>query len=124
LLAKLYGIDPRELLAAGTIEEQRAIFETRLAPIFDKKFIRWLTDQPASLFGLGIPPAQYAALVGDDPDGMAKVLRERLEKLACDFDIKQNYFAWQAFGRGYGTAPEAPLPPYLQAGNYAAVKER
>ena len=124
LLAKLYGINPRELLAAETVEEQRAIFETRLAPIFNKKFIRWLTDQPASLFGLGIPPAQYAALVGDDPDGMAKVLRERLEKLACDFDIRQNYFAWQAFGRGYGTAPEAPLPPYLQAGNYDAVKER
>jgi S-adenosylmethionine:diacylglycerol 3-amino-3-carboxypropyl transferase len=54
LLAKLYRIDPRELLAAKSVEEQRAIFETRLAPVFDKKFVRWLIDQPASLFGLGM----------------------------------------------------------------------
>ena len=55
---------------------------------------------------------------------MADVLRARLEKLSCDFDLKDNYFAWQAFGRGYGRGVEAPLPPYLQAGNYDAVQAR
>lgn len=124
LLAKLYRIDPRELLAAKSVEEQRAIFETRLAPVFDKKFVRWLIDQPASLFGLGIPPAQYEALAGDDPRGIGAVLRRRLEKLACDFDLSDNYFAWQAFGRGYGEGADAPLPPYLQAGNYDVVRDR
>ncbi len=124
LLAKLYRIDPRELLAAKSVEEQRAIFETRLAPVFDKKFVRWLIDQPASLFGLGIPPAQYEALAGDDPRGIGAVLRGRLEKLACDFDLSDNYFAWQAFGRGYGEGADAPLPPYLRAANYAMVRDR
>jgi len=123
-LAKLYRIDPRELLEAGSQEEQRAIFEQRFAPMFDKKFVRWLTDQPASLFGLGIPPAQYEALAGDHPQGMAAVLRARLAKLACDFDIRENYFAWQAFGRGYGKAPNAPVPPYLEEANYRAVVDR
>ncbi|WP_439540497.1 DUF3419 family protein [Sphingomonas sp.] len=124
LLAKLYRIDPRELLAAKSVEEQRAIFETRLAPVFDKKFVRWLIDQPASLFGLGIPPAQYEALAGDDPRGIGAVLRGRLEKLACDFDLSDNYFAWQAFGRGYGQGADAPLPPYLRAANYDMVRDR
>ncbi|MBX3593514.1 DUF3419 family protein [Sphingomonas sp.] len=124
LLAKLYRIDPRDLLAAQSIEEQRAIFETRMAPMFDKRFVRWLIDQPASLFGLGIPPAQYEALAGDDPRGIGAVLRARLEKLACDFALSDNYFAWQAFGRGYGRAPDAPLPPYLRAANYDAVRDR
>lgn len=124
LLAKLYRIDPRELLAAKSVEEQREIFETRLAPVFDKKFVRWLIDQPASLFGLGIPPAQYEALAGDDPRGIGAVLRGRLEKLACDFDLSDNYFAWQAFGRGYGEGADAPLPPYLRAANYAMVRDR
>src|SRR3546814_17638031 len=55
---------------------------------------------------------------------MADVLRARLEKLACDFPLEENYFAWQAFGRGYGRGVSAPLPPYLQAANYAAVKAR
>jgi S-adenosylmethionine-diacylglycerol 3-amino-3-carboxypropyl transferase len=56
LLAKLYRIDLSEILAAPTLEEQRRVFEEKLAPVFDRRFVRWLTDQPASLFGLGIPP--------------------------------------------------------------------
>ena len=55
---------------------------------------------------------------------MAVVLRERLEKLACDFDMKDNYFAMQAFGRGYGDSPTASLPPYLQQNNYADIVAR
>ncbi|WOE73986.1 DUF3419 family protein [Alterisphingorhabdus coralli] len=122
LLAKLYKIDLSELLRAENMDEQRRIFEEKLAPVFDKKFIRWLTDQPASLFGLGIPPAQFEALAGDDK--MANVLRKRLEKLACEFEIKDNYFAWQAFGRGYGRKANIALPPYLQHANYDVVRDR
>jgi len=122
LVARLYRIDPRVLLEARDMEEQRRIFEERLAPIFDRRFVRWLTDQPASLFGLGIPPAQYDALAGDEK--MAGVLRRRLERLACDYDLKSNYFAWQAFGRGYGRHEGAPMPPYLEAANYEAVRAR
>lgn len=122
LVARLYRIDPRVLLEAKDMEEQRRIFEAHLAPIFDRRFVRWLTDQPASLFGLGIPPAQYDALAGDER--MAGVLRRRLERLACDYDLRSNYFAWQAFGRGYGRHEDAPLPPYLEAAHYEAVRSR
>lgn len=122
LLARLYRIDLQAILAAPDIEAQRIVFEAQLAPVFDRKFVRWLTDQPAALFGLGIPPAQFEALAGDEP--MAAVLRRRLEKLACDFDVQDNYFAWQAFSRGYGRGPDAPLPPYLRAENWQAVRSR
>lgn len=122
LFAKLYKIDLAKLLEAQTLEEQRAIFESELAPVFDKRFIRWLTDQPASLFGLGIPPAQFEHLAGNER--MAEVLRRRLEKLACDFAVKDNYFAWQAFGRGYSRAENAALPPYLQRQNWETMRER
>lgn len=122
LVAKLYRIEPRLLLEAKDMEDQRRIFEEHMAPIFNKRFIRWLTDQPASLFGLGIPPAQYDALAGDEK--MAAVLKKRLERLACDYDLKNNYFAWQAFGRGYGRHEDAPLPPYLEERHYEAVRDR
>ncbi|MBY0305183.1 MAG: DUF3419 family protein [Sphingomonas sp.] len=121
-IAKLNGVDPKVMLAANSMQEQREIFDRDIAPVFDKGFIKWLTDQPASLFGLGIPPSQYEALAGDNK--MAVVLRERLEKLACDFDLKDNYFAMQAFGRGYGDSPSASLPPYLQEANYADIVGR
>lgn len=123
-LGRLYGIDPREMLLARSIEEQRAIFQTRFAPFFDRKLLRWLVDQPAALFGFGIPPAQYDLLKADDSAGITGALRSRLEKLACDFDLKDNYYAWQAFGRGYGKHEDAPLPPYLQARHFEAVRSR
>lgn len=122
LTARIYGVDLGRVLAATTLEDQRQVFEDELAPIFDKKFIRWLTDHPASLFGLGIPPAQYKVLAGDRR--MAEVLKHRLEKLACDFAVADNYFAWQAFGRGYDRSENAPLPPYLQRANWELLKER
>ena len=125
LLARVHGVDPRRMLDARSREEQVEIFERELAPIFDKGFVRWLTSQPASLFGLGIPPAQFEALAGDDR--MDTVLKARLKKLACDFDLKDNYFAVQAFGRGYAAGNgqgEGPLPPYLQAANHQAVRDR
>lgn len=120
LLARLYKVDLGEILKAGSLKEQRTIFEAKMAPIFERRFVRWLTDQPASLFGLGIPPAQYTALAGEHH--MAVVLRRRLEKLACDFPVNDNYFAWQAFSRGYGRNAGRPLPPYLQQANFDLVR--
>ncbi len=124
LLAKLYKVDLGALTQARSLEEQRIVFDEKLAPLFRKPFVRWLMNQPASLFGLGIPPAQYKVLAGDDMDGIQKVLHDRLEKLACGFDIKDNYFAQQAFGRAYEKASDASLPPYLQPQNYADVVAR
>lgn len=121
-MARLHGVNPAELLEAETLEEQRRVFEERLAPVFERRLIRWLTNHPASLFGLGIPPAQFDALAGEQR--MADVLRARLEKLACHFPVNDNYFAWQAFGRGYGRGLSAPLPPYLQFGKLADVRAR
>ncbi len=123
-LARRYGIDPTAILKAKNIEEQRAIFQTHYAPFFEKKFLRWLVDQPAALFGFGIPPAQYDLLAKDDQQGITGALKSRLRKLACDFDLKDNYYAWQAFGRGYGKHADAPLPPYLQAKNFDDVRAR
>ncbi len=124
LLAKAYGMDPRIILEAKTIEEQQAIFQDRFAPLFDKKFVGWLLDQPASLFGLGIPPAQYEALSSDEHGGIREVVMKRLEKLACDFTLSENYFAWQAFSRGYDQRAHAAVPPYLRRDNYETVVER
>lgn len=123
LLARVHGSNPRRILTAKTRDEQRRIFEAELAPLFDKKHIRWLCERPSALFGLGIPPAQFDALKGNERH-MAKVLRARLERLACDFDLSDNYFAWQAFGRRYASGGAGPLPPYLQRENFETLRSR
>ena len=121
-LARLMGANPRDMLRAQTLAEQRAIFEATLAPLFDKPLLRAILNSPASLYGLGIPPQQYEALAEGRP--MAQVIRERLEKLACDFPLRDNYYAWQAFGRGYEAHEAASLPPYLQARHFETMRER
>ena len=118
--ARLYGVDLRQLLSARSLEEQRQFFETMLAPLFDKPAVRWATANRLSLYGLGIPPAQYEALAGDSD--MRHVLRSRVERLACGFSLDDNYFAWQAFGRSY--ADDGPLPPYLRREHFHAVRSR
>ena len=51
-------------------------------------------------------------------------MSERVERLACGFDIAENYFAWQAFGRRYAPGPNPSLPAYLQRQNFDAVRSR
>ncbi|WP_186389208.1 DUF3419 family protein [Stappia sp. TSB10P1A] len=123
-VARAYGIDPRDMLRARSLEEQRTYFDKALAPLFDKRMVRWATSKRVSLYGLGIPPAQYEALAGSGTGGMAAVLRERLERLACDFPLSENYFAWQAFGRGYANDEAGPLPPYLRRDHFEAIRAR
>lgn len=122
LLARLGGVDFRPLLAARTLEDQRIFFETEIEPLLASRSVRFLARRRASLFGLGIPPAQYDKLAADAGGDVLPVLRERARRLICDFPIRENYFAWQALARRYDTAPDAALPPYLAASQFAAVR--
>ena len=122
-VARLYGVDLTKMLTARSLDEQRAFFETKLAPLFDKPLVRWATRRQLSLYGLGIPPAQYAAL-GTGAPNMASVLRDRVERLSCGFSIDDNYFAWQAFARSYSDPQAGPLPPYLKQEHFETIRAR
>jgi S-adenosylmethionine-diacylglycerol 3-amino-3-carboxypropyl transferase len=123
-VAKLYGAHLDAVLTASTLAEQRRAFDREIAPLFEKRLVRWLARRPSALYALGIPPAQYQALAGDGPDGITGVLKRRVERLACDFPVQDNYFAWQAFGRHYATVDDPSLPPYLQAQHFDTLRGR
>lgn len=120
-VARLHGVDPSRLCEAKNIGEQRRMFEQELAPLFKSKLLRLVLSRKSSLFGLGIPPAQYDRLIGSEGH-MAEVLASRLRKLACDTPLKDNYFAWQAFGRRYPGPEQGALPAYLDKDNYATLR--
>jgi len=122
-VARAYGADPKLLLRSRSLEEQRIFFDSMLAPLFDKRLVRWATSCRLSLFGLGIPPAQYESLVSAGAGDMATVLRSRLERLSCGFGLTDNYFTWQAFGRAY-ESDAGPLPPYLRRANFDCLRAR
>ena len=123
-VARFHGKRLNDMLTARTPEEQRAIFNRTIAPLFDSALVRALSKMPVSFYALGIPPAQYEELnkaSGGDP---AALIRRRIEKLACDFPIAENYFAWQAFGRRYDTEDRGAVPAYLQEETYKIVRQR
>jgi S-adenosylmethionine-diacylglycerol 3-amino-3-carboxypropyl transferase len=124
MVARAYGVNPPDLLRARSLAEQRSFFDNAVAPLFDRRFMRWALARQMSLFGLGIPPAQYAALAAAGDGDMAAVVRGRLERLTCGFSLESNYFAWQAFGRSYCGDGEGPLPPYLRREHFAAIRAR
>jgi S-adenosylmethionine-diacylglycerol 3-amino-3-carboxypropyl transferase len=123
VVCRLHGKRPERLLDARDLDEQRRLFEDELAPVFASKLVRKLADLPATYFGLGIPPAQFDALKADAGGSLAGLLRARVERLACDFPIHDNWFAWQAFGRRY-PGDGRTLPPYLRPANFEKVRTR
>lgn len=122
-LSGIYGIRLDNILKAQTMEEQREIFNRDFAPFFEKPFVKRLCNMPISLYGLGIPPNQFDELVKDADGDMAQLLKQRTERLACDFPIQENYFAWQAFGRGYDLKNKKALPRYLHEKHYNKMKD-
>ena len=73
-----------------------------------------LGDQPAAVaLRLGIPPAQYTALAGGGD--MAPVLRQRLERLVCDFSIADNYSPGRPSAAATTTAAKARCRPICAA---------
>jgi S-adenosylmethionine-diacylglycerol 3-amino-3-carboxypropyl transferase len=122
--ARLCGGDPTRMLTARTLEEQTRIFDESIAPVFDHKMIRALCRLPVSFYSLGIPPAQFEALRRDAGGDMVELFRDRVRRLACDFPIEDNYFAWQAFGRGYDRDRRQAVPPYLRPESFAELRDR
>lgn len=122
--ARLHGVDPRRMMAARDMDEQGRLFDETLGPVFDSWIIRWVCRRPASLFGLGIPPAQFDDLKSASGGNMAQLLRARLRRLACDFPLADNYFAWQAFARHYDVKGRRGLPRYLQENRFDALRDR
>ncbi|MEV8465487.1 DUF3419 family protein [Fluviibacterium sp. DFM31] len=122
-VSRLGGVNYAPLLAATSLDQQRAFFDAEIAPLFANKAVRVLARQRAALFGLGIPPAQFEKLARDGGGDIVPVLKERTRKLMCDFPIQENYFAWAAFNRGYKDDGTGPVPPYLEAAHFDAVRK-
>lgn len=122
--ARLVGCKPDEILKATTPEEQEALYKKYIDPFFDSFAIKTLGKLPVTMFGLGIPPQQYDELKKDLSEGktVIDIYRERAKRLACDYPIQENYFAWQAFARKYDTENRKAVPEYLKKENYEVLR--
>ena len=120
IVCRLHGRNPRKMLHANSPWEQREIYYRELDPLFDSFLVRLAMKLPASLYGLGIPPAQFEELMAEMPELPAYVVRRRLRRLFCDFPLEDNYFAHQALSFKYGRS----IPGYLEEEHFSTLKER
>lgn len=122
--ARVLGCKPDELLKAQTPEEQEGLYQKHIDPFFDSFLIKIIGKMPVTTFGLGIPPQQLDELKKDLAHGgsVIDIYRERAKRLAVDYPIQENYFAWQALGRKYDTENRQAIPEYLKEENYASLK--
>lgn len=123
-VSRLFGCRPDEVLKARSTAEQEELYAKYIDPFFDSFVIKTLGKMPVTMFGLGIPPQQYDELKKDlrGESTVIDIYRERAKRLACDFPIDDNYFAWQAFARKYDTEKRQAIPEYLKADNYETLK--
>jgi S-adenosylmethionine-diacylglycerol 3-amino-3-carboxypropyl transferase len=120
-VARLYGVDPATLAVHRTKDQMRVAFGRDIEPLFSKRLIKLALNHPISLYGLGIPPAQFEAL-SRSGDRMSEIVCARLRKLLCDFDLDRNYFAEQALTGSYRPGRTGALPPYLEPDNYEFIR--
>ena len=122
--ARVLGCKTDEVVKAKSISEQEEFFDRSIGPFFDSILIKLIGRMPVTLFGLGIPPQQYAELKGDLEEGgsIIDVYRARAKKLAVEYPIDDNYFAWQAFARKYDTVNRKAIPEYLKSENFESLK--
>ncbi|WP_162653132.1 DUF3419 family protein [Lentilitoribacter sp. Alg239-R112] len=123
LVARLHGVDLTDFIQCRTLDEQKRFFKSNVEPIFNSRLIKFIAKNRVSLFGLGIPPQQYEELANAAGGDILGALKERTRSLMCNFPLKENYFAWQAFARSYNQDGVGPLPPYLQINNLSKLRE-
>ena len=123
--SRVLGCKPDELLKAETPHQQEELYQKYIAPFFDSFLIQMIGKMPVTMFGLGIPPQQYEELKKDLADGgtLIDVYKERAHRLAVEYPIYENYFAWQAFARKYDTENRIAVPEYLKRENYEVLKQ-
>jgi S-adenosylmethionine-diacylglycerol 3-amino-3-carboxypropyl transferase len=123
-IGRLYGQNLGRLLEIRDSEQRRRIWDRCFGPIFSRGLVRFLSRQQILFYGLGIPPHQFASLRADCDGNLGRLYCERLRHLACDFDLSENYFAWQAFGRQYDVRERRATPPYLKAEGFDSIRKR
>lgn len=124
-VSRQLGYDISQIMNARNEQEQQHLFDEHIAPIFETRLVKFLCHRSIVLYSLGIPPAQFDEMVKDaqqQQQGMHLLLKERARRLACDFPLKDNYFAWQAFNRSYDIKYRQAVPRYLKNESFDTLK--
>ena len=113
------GRHVRALFGASSIDEQRAIYDERVASEMWGPTMRWTLSRQFTLSLLGVPHPQRREIEAQHAGGVAGYVRESLEYVLRQLPIWNNYF-WRLYL--YGRYTRTCCPEYLREDNFAALK--
>jgi S-adenosylmethionine-diacylglycerol 3-amino-3-carboxypropyl transferase len=131
LLAKLVLVNARvlhrmhdaidELLDARTVDEQRALYESKVRDRIWTPWLRWFLSRTLTLTLVGVPWPQRDQIVRQYPGGVARFIQDAFEAVVCQLPFRDNYF-WRVYLQGFYT--KECCPEFLKAANFAPLRER
>ena len=108
------------ILAAGSIDEQRTIYERYLRDRFWSKGLRFALKRDAVLSLVGVPRAQRNQIDTQCRGGVAKFVEDCLETVFARLPLVDNYF-WRVYLTGQYSRD--CCPEYLKPQNFSRLKE-
>ena len=107
------------LLETRTLDEQRAIYDSRVEPLLWGRGLNWVLSRGVTMSMLGVPRPQKLEVERQHRNGVAGFVREAIEYVFRDLPLRSNYF-WTLYLRGHYS--RECCPEYLKPGNFTALK--
>ena len=109
----------QELFETRSLEQQRHIFDTRVAPVIWTRSVDWTLSRQLTMSLLGVPHPQRKQVQDQNERGVAGFVHDSVEYVFRQLPVWTNYF-WSVYVRGRYT--ESCCPEYLKRENFAALK--
>ncbi len=108
-----------QLLAAPSIEVQRAIYDDRLYEKFWSGLVKFAVSRDTTLSLLGVPKAQRRQIEMHYSGGVVQYVQDCMRSVFAELSLKDNYF-WRVYINGEYT--RSCCPEYLTATGFERLK--
>jgi S-adenosylmethionine-diacylglycerol 3-amino-3-carboxypropyl transferase len=108
-----------DMLDAGSLNEQRRIYDERVAPRLWNRAVNWTISRQFVMNLLGVPHPQRRLVEAQHAGGVAGFIRESVQYVFRQLPLANNYF-WRVYLTGsYG---QDCCPEYLKSANFERLK--
>lgn len=108
-----------DMFDARDLEEQRRIYDERVAPALWSKAVNWTISRQFVMNLLGVPHPQRKLVESQHADGVAGFIRESVQYVFRQLPLADNYF-WRVYLTG--SYARDCCPDYLKAGNFTRLQ--
>jgi len=110
----------RRLFRTTSLEEQRELYVSRIAPLLWSPLVNWTLSRQVTLSLLGVPHPQRREVIAQHSGGVAAFVRDAIDYIACELPARSNYF-YSLYV--HGEYEIDCCPEYLTRGGFQALRD-